>query len=241
MTTQKPGYASQSEAYQALLQAGAAPNVALILAAVTRPESSGYTYATNNYQGNQYLGLWQIGSFHGFDNARLRSDDIQYQAAAALKVYEEQGFGAWQTYTNKSYLQYLDQTNTALALAHANNFSIANSPALSAQAVQNLMADDSINLPAATKEAEGIPLDPFNWAALGQGPLAAQPTAIDSPGAGVNAASAPDTGPTAIDGPGGQLDSGAPNPIDSPGQNTAAGNPIDGPIGFDESVSPGGE
>jgi len=226
MTTQTPGYASQAEAYQALLQAGASPAVAQILAAISRPESQGYTAATNNYQGNQYLGIFQIGSMHGFDNARLRSDDIQYQAAAALQVYEQQGFNAWQTYSDGSYKQYLNpQTDTALVLAHVNALTAAN----------------GVNVPAATKQAEGIPLDPFNRVALGQGPLAAQPTALDSPASGANAVSAPDTTPTVIDGPSALTDSGTPNPILGPGQNTTSGNPIDSPIGFDQSVSPSGQ
>jgi hypothetical protein len=222
----QPGFATQQEAYMALLQAGASPDVAQILAAVTRPESSGYTAATNNYQGNQFLGLWQIGSFHGFDNARLRSDDINYQAQAALQVYNQQGFNAWETYTNGSYKQYLDQSPTALALAHANALNYG-----------------SLNLTAAQKVQQGIPLDSFNRAALGlpqtDGPLNAPqtPTSVLSPD---NPLAAPATGATAIDQPGGQTATGAPNPLDGPGENTAAGNPIAGPVGFDSTLTQSG-
>ncbi|MDE2469091.1 MAG: hypothetical protein KGL35_10210, partial [Bradyrhizobium sp.] len=212
--TATPGYATQQEAYQALLQAGASPDVAQILAAVTRPESSGYTAATNNYQGNQYLGLWQIGSFHGFDNARLRSDDILYQAQAALQVYNQQGFNAWQTYSNGSYKQYLDQTPTALALAHLN---------------QITYSQPTATLTPQQRQAAGLPLDNFAKLALGlpwqNGPLAANQQA--NPLAAGNPAAAPGTGPTAVDAPGAQLESGAANPIGPPGQNTARGNPID--------------
>jgi hypothetical protein len=222
--TATPGYATQQEAYLALLQAGASPDVAQILAAVTRPESSGYTAATNNYQGNQYLGLWQIGSFHGFDNARLRSGDIAYQAQAALQVYRQQGFAAWETYTNGSYAQYLDQTPSALALAHANALSYS---------------PQSSSLTPTERSAAGLPLDNFARLALGlpldsSGPLANTPSAGLSPN---NPASAPGTGPTPLDGPGAQLASGAPNPLGAPGQNTAAGNPIDGPVGFDSTLT----
>lgn len=116
------GYATQAQAYQALIAAGAPTSVAQVLAAVTRPESSGYTAARNDFEGNSYLGLWQVGSMHGFDNARLQSDDIAYQAMAAYKVYQEQGFGAWETYTNGSYLQYMGgSANSAPALGDMSN------------------------------------------------------------------------------------------------------------------------
>jgi hypothetical protein len=115
MATATPGFATQQEAYAALIRQGADQRTATILAAITRPESSGYTAATGHYQGNTYNGLWQIGMgpsySRPYDINRLRSDDIDYQAAAALDVYRAQGFQAWETYTNGSYQKYLGQYN----------------------------------------------------------------------------------------------------------------------------------
>ena len=104
-----PGFATQQEAYDALIRQGASPQIADILAAITRPESSGYTAANNG----TYYGLWQIGNYHGFNNQLLLSDNIDYQAAAALSIYRQQGLGAWETYTNGSYQKYLNQQNSA--------------------------------------------------------------------------------------------------------------------------------
>ena len=146
-----PGYATQAEVLTPHSSEGATPQLAQILAAITRPESSGYTAASNG----TYLGLWQIGNYHGYDNARLLSNDIDYQSAAALQIFHQQGFGAWETYTNQSYLKYMNPEN---------------SPALPAQdaALSNFSDVGSWgNIPVATKLAEGIPLDNFNRAALG--------------------------------------------------------------------------
>lgn len=214
-----PGFATQDEVYAALIRQGANQSQAQILAAITRPESSGYTHASNG----TYLGLFQIGNYHGFDNARLMSDDIDYNAAAALQILHQQGYGAWETYTNKSYLQYMNQ----------------NSPALSAQGAQGLLAGiaSAVGGAAASGAVSGaIAAEP-----PAQPLLAPNPSAVDNPTAQANPVDAPGTGPSPLDAPGQQLASGEANPIDAPGTETVFGNPIDGPHGFDSSLSPSGE
>ncbi len=61
---------------------------------IARAESGysvGAISATNDY------GLWQINAIHGFDTQQLLSDPF-YNATAARRVYDMQGFGAWVTY-----------------------------------------------------------------------------------------------------------------------------------------------
>lgn len=210
--TAQPGFATQAEAYQALIRQGADPNLANILAAVTRPESSGYTAARNDFQGNSYLGLWQVGSMHGFDNRRLQSDDIDYQAAAALSVYHQQGFGAWETYTNGTYRQYLGQNGDSSGVAQA--IFGANSLA----GLAGIAAAGAGEAAAGVKAATGAPpllasqITPISGPVL-QSP-GNMPNAADAPGLNANPTSAPDTPTTQV-------------------------NPIDAERGADKTLQPG--
>lgn len=158
VTTATPGFASQQEVYAALIRQGADANLAAILAAITRPESSGFTAANNG----TYLGLFQIGNYHGFDNARLLSNDIDYQAQAALQVYHQQGLAAWETHTNGSYQKYLNPQN---------------SPALAAQPDLSNFSD--IGSHPSVQARQAAPLTP--GAILGSPGGAGQPNLLDSP------------------------------------------------------------
>jgi hypothetical protein len=78
-----------------------------IAAAIAMAESSGNTQAVDHdSNGSTDYGLWQINSVHGYDPARLLNDP-NYNAKAALAVYQSSGWGAWTTYTSGAYLKYL--------------------------------------------------------------------------------------------------------------------------------------
>lgn len=106
------------KAYNLLIQAGASPDVAKILAAVAGPESS---YNPMNHNGNastgdDSYGLWQINMLGSMGPERralfgIQSNDQLFDpmtnARAALAIYNQQGFGAWTGYNSGAYKEYL--------------------------------------------------------------------------------------------------------------------------------------
>ena len=107
-----------STAYNLLIQNGASPAEARILAAVAGPES-GYNAAAHNQNaktGDDSYGLWQINmlgsmgparrkAFGITDNAQLFDPNVN--ARAAVSILRSQGFGAWTGYTSGRYRAYL--------------------------------------------------------------------------------------------------------------------------------------
>ncbi|MER7953067.1 transglycosylase SLT domain-containing protein [Streptomyces sp. NPDC096079] len=77
-------------------------------AAVAMAESSGNTTARNPSSGA--YGLWQIHPIHRKDHPswteRWLSDPVNNARAAAV-IYRQQGWGAWEAYTNGSYTKFL--------------------------------------------------------------------------------------------------------------------------------------
>ena len=80
-------------------------------------ESSGNPRALGDVGiGQGSFGLWQINSYYhpeyGPDFTVLY--DPQTNANAAFAVYRQSGFGAWSTFKNNAYAQYLSQVQQTL-------------------------------------------------------------------------------------------------------------------------------
>ena len=94
---------------QLWIQAGGSPSMANLMAAIAMAESAGNVGAVSpqNSDGTVDQGLWQINSSHTqFDPTKLTTDPL-YNAQAAVSVFKSQGLGAWSTYTNGAYQQFL--------------------------------------------------------------------------------------------------------------------------------------
>jgi hypothetical protein len=94
---------------QLWIQAGGAPKLANIMAAIALAESGGQVDAKGgpNTDGSYDYGLWQINSSHrSYDPAQLLSDPL-YNARAAVAVYRSQGLSAWTTYNTGAYRSFL--------------------------------------------------------------------------------------------------------------------------------------
>lgn len=100
---------SNNSLAQLWIQAGGSPGMANMMAAIAMAESTGNVGAVSpkNSDGTVDQGLWQINSSHTqFDPTKLVTDPL-YNAQAAVSVYKSQGLGAWSTYTNGAYQQFL--------------------------------------------------------------------------------------------------------------------------------------
>lgn len=111
-----------------ILDAGVAADLAPTLAAIALAESGGCSYAFAGPQDwrpvaeclyrktatEKSYGLWQINTCSGLNAAECAGippqldlfDPLTNARAAAVKAHE-QGLGAWSTYTNQSYRQFL--------------------------------------------------------------------------------------------------------------------------------------
>lgn len=62
------------------------------------------------------FGLWQVHTPAWPQyNASSLTNDPNYNAQAAVQIFLSQGLGAWTTYTNGAYKQYLNGASTAAA------------------------------------------------------------------------------------------------------------------------------
>ena len=76
---------------------------AVLMAAIAMAESGGRSDA---YNPSGASGLWQIlGAVHAADQPQLFNPQVN--ASEALAKLQSQGLGAWETYTNGAYKQYL--------------------------------------------------------------------------------------------------------------------------------------
>src|SRR5271154_5351289 len=92
-----------AEIYGSLISAGATPTQATNLTAIAGAESS---YGANvvsgvNRNGSQDFGVFQINSaaWPQFGGSSLATAPLDQQSTAALAVYNQQGIGAWSTYS----------------------------------------------------------------------------------------------------------------------------------------------
>lgn len=106
---EKYNAAAYKSTYDLLIQAGATPEEASMLAAFAGPES-GYDnskVSPPNTDGTIDQGLFQINSVHSqYDHDRLISDPL-YNAKAAIDVYRQQGPGAWTVYNTGAYADWM--------------------------------------------------------------------------------------------------------------------------------------
>lgn len=94
--------------------AGFNKNDAKIMGAIGMAESSGDPNAHNDNpktKDNSY-GLWQINMrYHTHKELQIHTNEDLYiplqNADAAHRIFKSQGFGAWSTYKNGAYKQYL--------------------------------------------------------------------------------------------------------------------------------------
>lgn len=101
--------AGTTDLAQLWIDAGGSPAVANTMAAIAEAESGGQvgSKSPQNSNGTYDYGLWQINSAHTqFDAQKLLTDPL-YNAQAAVSVFKSQGFGAWTTYTDQKYKQFL--------------------------------------------------------------------------------------------------------------------------------------
>lgn len=91
------------------IKAGGPKKYARTAAAIALAESDGEITADNsglNKDGSADYGPWQINSIHGFNRKKLKSDPL-YNARAAVKVFNGQGFAAWVQYKNGGWRKRL--------------------------------------------------------------------------------------------------------------------------------------
>lgn len=103
---------SQLEGYW--IQAGGAKTLAPLMAAIALAESSGdpnNTNPTDNNGTQTSWGLWQISEGNHNEPAPNWNDPLE-NAKLAVAKYNEQGLGAWGTYTSGAYKKYM-QGNVA--------------------------------------------------------------------------------------------------------------------------------
>jgi Lysozyme like domain len=90
------------------INAGGSSSMAPLMAAIAMAESGGCTVA---YNPSGATGLWQIlGVIDPADKGHLT--DPAVNAKEAVAKYKAQGLGAWQTYTNGAYRQFLNSSTT---------------------------------------------------------------------------------------------------------------------------------
>lgn len=94
---------SYAQLEQLWINAGGPRGRAPLMAAIAMAESHGCTSALNSIRA---CGLWQI---HPYQNGCL---DGPTNARMAVAKYNSQGLGAWQSYTNGAYKQFLNPGTT---------------------------------------------------------------------------------------------------------------------------------
>ena len=99
---------SYAQLEQLWINAGGSKTLAPVMAAIAEAESSGNPDA---YNPSGATGLWQIlGAVNPADQPNLT--DPAVNAHEAVLKYRSQGLGAWVTYTDGSYKQYLSGSTT---------------------------------------------------------------------------------------------------------------------------------
>jgi Lysozyme like domain len=95
--------------------AGGSAALAPVMAAIALAESSGNP---NAYNSSGASGLWQIEIPENAQYVPGGAANVfnpQDNAAAAVAIEEVQGLGAWVTYTNGAYEQFMQGSNTTAA------------------------------------------------------------------------------------------------------------------------------
>src|SRR5689334_2109080 len=112
-----------SSVYQLARAAGFTPAQAVTMTAIAGAESGwnpnavGDTGLADATWGPS-IGLWQVRSLNaqagtGGPRDATRLKDPAFNAYAARQVYTEQGFGAWSTFTNGRFRNYLGASSSS--------------------------------------------------------------------------------------------------------------------------------
>lgn len=113
-----PWRINYATAYSAVFNAVGNAHIADVMAAIAGADG-GFDLAVINDTpgtGDYSVGTWQINYYNGLYGERSRlfgtpcqliHGGILPQTAAALHIYQQQGFNAWGAYTNGSYKQFL--------------------------------------------------------------------------------------------------------------------------------------
>ena len=120
------GKLSVGQMVQLAKEAGFSEQEAVIMGAIGAAESSGITSAHNPdaSTGDNSYGLWQINMLGKLEQERKQLfgiseneqlKDPKINAAAAKKIYEQQGFNAWSVYKSGAYRKYLGTAQQSLS------------------------------------------------------------------------------------------------------------------------------
>ncbi len=139
---------TKAQLEQLWMAAGGSSATADTASAIALAESSGNASATNvNTNGSTDYGLWQINSsnFSGLGVSASNVTDPATNAAAAVALYNQSGFGNWTTYTSGAYAQYLENSvangNAAPAIA-----AVAQTTTNALKLLQNLILSSQVDI-----------------------------------------------------------------------------------------------
>jgi len=114
------GNLSVNEMSKIAKEAGFSDEQARIMGAIAAAESSGNPIAHNDKGRDNSYGLWQINMLGEMGQERRQKNNLnsneelfdpKVNAAAAKKVFDEQGFDAWSVYKNGMYQQFLPESD----------------------------------------------------------------------------------------------------------------------------------
>lgn len=136
----KPGaQVGMREYLQLALQNGLNPEQAILMAAVGMAESTGDSKARligGPVPGADPRGLWQINMAGNLGPDRIRRyglrsaedlDDPETNARVMARILKEQGITAWESYTDRRYLQYMGEARRLYSQLRSQGFNSARS------------------------------------------------------------------------------------------------------------------
>ena len=144
---------------------------AKIMGAIGQAESSGDSNAHNNNPATKddSYGLWQINMrYHTHKELQIYSNNDLFiplqNADAAHRIFKSQGFGAWSTYKNGAYKQYLSGATADKATEDKlNQNSFQSSPIGQAEAAVTDQASALANIANDIGKATIWISTPSNW------------------------------------------------------------------------------
>jgi hypothetical protein len=113
----EPSIAAHAAIHSALINAGASPEAATTLTAISGAESGfGKSVVSPvNSNGSRDYGVFQVNNkaWPQFGGPAIATAPLSEQAAAAVHIWNTQGPKAWSTYNNGAYKNYLGAANAA--------------------------------------------------------------------------------------------------------------------------------
>ena len=158
------GKLSVDEMSKIAKEAGFSDEQARIMGAIAAAESSGNPTAHNDKGRDNSYGLWQINMLGGMGQERRQKNNLnsneelfdpKVNAAAAKKVFDEQGFGAWSVYKNGMYQQFLPESDQPFS-EQKNNQMASLTPPYEIQPQNNVMGNRGGKVIEKQNELAGI-------------------------------------------------------------------------------------